>query len=324
MFSIDGGDLNDDGYDDVITGLTSSSGKTLVWLTVSGGGDKGEFPDLPSSYFVSSGMGDVLAAKLIHADTDDDLDAVIGTRTVAGTGKFEVWFNDGSGNFTHGAEDVYDMAGAHVLGEVRALATGYLVGSPAPDIVVGTSLGYGWGAVEIFRDSGAPNGKFTYYGTIETTGEVNAVAVADMKEDSYGDEDIIVGTTLGAGTGVVEIWHNNGDGTFGFLNEFGYYEPSDTAYFNGDVMCVGVQYFDRDVYPDIAVGVRTVGDYSGYLKVFQCYGYMPSSGNAWASPNIGEVITLAIDDFNKDWEQDIAVGTRTSLSQGKVVVFFND
>ena len=323
IYSVCHGDLNNDGTQDIISGLTSATGKTLVWVT-QGGGNRGELPDFPSSFFISSGLGDVLASDLSFIDADGAMDAIIGTRLVGGNGKIEVWFGDGAGNFTRAAEDVYDMAGTHLIGEVRAVDFAPLLGSPAPDMVAGTSLGYGWGAIEIFRDSGAPNGKFVYHSTIETFGEVNDLVLADMYEDSDNDIDIIVGTSTGAGMGMVEIWHNNSDGTFGELNYFGYFEPSDTVYVNGDVLCVGVDNFDRDIYPDVAVGMRTISDFSGTLKVFTCYGYMPSSGNEWTSPNVGEVITLTINDFNKDWKQDIAVGTRTSLSQGKVVVFFND
>jgi hypothetical protein len=57
--------------------------------------------------------------------------------------------------------------------------------------------------------------------------------------------------------------------------------------------------------------------------IFQCYGYVPSAPQ-WVSPDVGEAITLTINDFNKDWKYDLAIGTRTSLSQGHVVVFFND
>lgn len=323
IFSVAHGDINNDGIQDVISGLTSATGKTLVWITQVGG-SKGELPDFPTSFFVASGLGDILDAKLTHLDHDGVLDAIIGTRLTGGVGKAEVWFGDGAGNFSRDGTDIYSMAGAHVVGEVRAVDLGLLVGSPAPDLVAGTMLGAGWGAIEIFRDNGAPNGKFIYYSTIETYGEVNDLVLADMYEDSEGDIDIIVGTSTGAGMGMVEVWHNNSDGTFGELNHFGYYEPSDTVYVNGDVLCIGVENFDRDIYPDIAVGTRTIADFSGTLKVFQCYGYMPSSGNEWTSPNVGEVITLTTDDFNKDWKQDIAVGTRTSLSQGKVVVFFRD
>ncbi len=323
IYTVSDGDINNDGVPDVITGLTSATGKTLVWIT-QGGGSKGEFPEVPTSFFVSSGPGDVLASKLAFVDSDGFLDAVIGTRITGGNGKVEIWFGNGDGTFSHDPDDIYHMGGAHLVGEVRSVGLARLVGSPAPDMVAGTSMGYGWGVIEIFRDSGAPNGKFVYHSTIETYGEVNDIVLKDMYEDSEGDIDIIVGTSVSSGVGMVEIWHNNSNGTFGQLNAFGYYEPSDTVYINGEVLCIGVEHFDRDIYPDVAVGTRMVADFSGSLKVFQCYGYMPSSGSEWTSPNVGEVITLTIDDFNRDWKQDIAVGTRTSLSQGKVVVFFND
>jgi len=191
-------------------------------------------------------------------------------------------------------------------------------------VILGTVSGVNTGKVQIFRDRGSPNGKLAYFDGIDAAGEVNAVVVVDMLEDTNGDLDILVGTKTGEGTGMVELWHGNGDGTFGVLNEFGENEPSDTLHLNGELLCMGVDRFDADIYPDLAIGIKHAGTYSGRLIVYQCYGYLPSTGNAWVSPNIGEAITLTINDFNKDYRPDIAVGTRTSLSQGHVVVFFND
>jgi len=145
IYSVTHGDLNNDGTEDIISGLTSATGKTLVWIT-QGGGSKGELPDFPNSYFISSGLGDILASKLAFLNSDGLRDAIIGTRLAGGSGKLEVWFGNGAGNFTHDVADVYAMAGAHVLGEVRAVGLGRLVGSPAPDMVAGTSMGTGWGA----------------------------------------------------------------------------------------------------------------------------------------------------------------------------------
>jgi prepilin-type N-terminal cleavage/methylation domain-containing protein len=324
ILSVDNGDIDGDGTNDIITGLTSASGKVLVWLTQTSGGDKGQLPDIPNTFFISTGIADVLSAVLYSIDADADVDALIGTEYMPNSGRLEVWFNDGSANFSHDASDVYEMAGDHLAAVVRSLAIGKIAGSPATDVVLGTATGVNTGKIEIFRDNGSPNGKFTYMATIEATGEVNAVVIRDMLEDSDGDADIIVGTTSGVGTGWIEVWHNNGNGTFGELNNLGEYVPSDTAQLNGEVLCLGVENFDRDIYPDIVVGVKKAGTYSGEVKVFQCYGYIPSAGSEWASPDIGEVITLTINDFNKDWNYDFAVGTRTSLSQGHVVVFFND
>ncbi len=324
IYSIDAADVDGDGVNDVVTGLTSATGRVLVWLTQTHGSHKGKLPTSPSSFFVASTLADILAIKLSDVDDDGDPDALIGTEYLYPQGKLEVWFNDGSGNFSHTSDDIYDDIGGPVLNSVRDLGVGDVCNSPADDVILGTISGVNTGKIEIFRDRGSPNGKFAYHGEIDAAGEVNCLIVTDMLEDTDGDLDILVGTKTGEGTGMVELWLGNGDGTFGVLNGFGEYEPSDTLHLNGEVLCMGVDRFDSDVYPDLAVGIKQAGTYSGNLLVYQCYGYLPSSGNAWVSPNIGEAITLTINDFNKDYRPDIAVGTRTSLSQGHVVVFFND
>jgi hypothetical protein len=163
-----------------------------------------------------------------------------------------------------------------------------------------------------------------HYRTIQASGEVNAIALVDMKEDSYGDIDIIAGTRSGLGVGWLELWHNNGDGTFGEPDGLGGYAPSDTARLAGEVLCLGVEEFNKDVYPDVVVGLKKAAAFSGEIRVYEAYGYLPSAENAYISPDIGEAITLTVNDFNEDYMYDIAVGTRTSLSQGHVVVFFNE
>jgi prepilin-type N-terminal cleavage/methylation domain-containing protein len=322
IFSVDCDLVSSDGVKDVITGMTATSGKTLVWVTQTSGSNKGKLPNSPTSFFVASGVPDVYSCQLANLDADGDNDVVIGTEYAAWSGKLEVWFNNGTGTFTHdGTQDVYNMAGDHLIGAVRSLATGDLGGSSAKDVVLGTVAATGSGKIEIFRDNGSPTGRLAHWKTIDALGEVNAVAVADMLEDTDGDLDIIAGTATGIGSGAVEVWHNNGDGTFGTL-VVDHYEPSDTVMVAGEVLCLAVEKFDTDVYPDIAVGTRTAAS-SGNLKIFQCYGFMPSSGSEFTSANVGEVITVTINDFNKDYRNDLAIGTRTSVSQGTVVVFFN-
>ncbi len=321
ILSIDAGDVNGDGTDDILTGLTYLSGRVLTWLT----GSKGQLSTTPDDYFISAGNANVFATKIFNANSGDYLDAYIGTEYTYPWGRMEVWFGDGGGGFSHNAEDIYQDAGYTLLQSVRSLDIGSIVGNnDAVDVVLGTKGGDNWGRIEIFRDNGAPNGKYTYYRTLEPYGAVNAVVLADMKEDGHGDLDIIVGTRLSIGSGGIEIWHNNGDGTFGLTDGFGAYRPSDTVELAGEVLCIGVANFNGDVYPDIVAGIRLGGTYSGEVKVFPCYGFLPSAGSEWTSPNTGEAITLTINDFNNDWEPDMAVGTRTSASRGQVVVFFNE
>jgi hypothetical protein len=95
--------------------------------------------------------------------------------------------------------------------------------------------------------------------------------------------------------------------------------------FNAEVLCLAVDKYSRDIYPDIAVGLKNAGSYVGEIQIFECYGYIPS-GASWSSSSVGsvgEVITVTVNDFNKDSRRDFAIGTRTSASQGTVVVFFN-
>jgi hypothetical protein len=317
--------MNGDGVDDIATGLTSASGKVLTWVTQTIGNKAGLLPDTPSGFFVSTGVAHVLALKMCQADNDGNLDLLLGTEYSPDLGIFEVWFGDGSGNFSHDVSlDVYEWTGGQLLNSVRSIGVAELVGSPARDVALGTASGINTGEIEIFRDSGAPNGRFTHYATIRATGEVNAIALVDMMEDSYGDIDIIAGTRSGLGVGYVELWHNNGDGTFGEDLGLGVYAPSDTIGLPGEVLCLGVEYFNKDVYPDVVVGLKKVAAFSGEIRVYEAFGYLPSAGNAYISPDIGEAITLTVNDFNNDYRYDFAVGTRTSLSQGHVVVFFNE
>ena len=323
IFSIVSGLVNGDSRNDVLSGLTSSSGKTLVWITQGTGNNKGILPTSPSSYFISSGS-DVLTTVLYDANHDGDLDALIGTEYLANQGRLEVWFNNGSGSFTRSSGDVYQWAGAHLVGSVTSLAVGDITGNLYGDVVLGTATGSYSGKIEIFSANGA-SGTYSYLTTINATGRVNALALCDMLEDSDGDIDIIAGTSTGLGMGWVELWHNNGDGTFGVdYDSLGSYSPSDTIQFNGEVLCIGVEHFDRDVYPDLAVGLKNSASYTGEVRVFQCYGYLPSADNSWISPDVGEAITMTVNDFNKDYAYDMAIGTRTTLSNGHVVVFFND
>ena len=122
---------------------------------------------------------------------------------------------------------------------------------------------------------------------------------------------------MGFSSGMVQLWLNNGEGKFGD----GESEPSDWIYTEGEVLSLGTATLDPDVFPDVIVGLRTY-QFTGALNVYKGTGYLPSAGTEISFTGSGEVATLTISDFNKDGLKDVAVGTRTALSTGELVIYF--
>ena len=57
--------------------------------------------------------------------------------------------------------------------------------------------------------------------------------------------------------------------------------------------------------------------------MYRAFGFLPTNGTVLSSTSVGEVITGTTADFNRDGAPDLAVGTRTTATAGKVVVYFN-
>jgi hypothetical protein len=80
---------------------------------------------------------------------------------------------------------------------------------------------------------------------------------------------------------------------------------------------------DNDVFPDFLVGTRQSTSYNGQVVLYRAYGYLPELGTVISSSGVGEIITMSAGDFNKDGAPDLATGTRSSATSGKVVIYFN-
>jgi hypothetical protein len=85
---------------------------------------------------------------------------------------------------------------------------------------------------------------------------------------------------------------------------------------------MSVANIDNDVYPDICAGTKSSLAYTGALVVYRCFGYLPNSGTAWSGTEIGEVVAIDSNDFNKDGKADLVAGSRTGSTTGKLVVYF--
>ncbi len=314
---------NGDLYPDVVTGLYATNLNVKSWLTQTGGSNKGKLPSA-ANYTYSTGLGaQVLAVAVGDVRGTSAVDLVVGTRVADGQGRLEVWTGAGTGTFSLGALDTYTLSAGDVpLGEPYGIAIGQIDGTGGNDIAIATRTGYYTGRIEVFLQNGS-SGQFVPTYSYAVSGQANAIALKDMKEDGANDKDIVVATSRYAGGGEIELWLNDGRGQFGVFDPNTYSSvKSDSIAVGGEVISISVSNMDPDVYPDVCAGLKTFSGYTGSLVVYRGFGYLPNSGTAWSGSEIGEVVAMDTNDFNKDGKMDVVVGTRTGSTTGKLVVYF--
>ncbi|MCI0637252.1 MAG: hypothetical protein L0206_25550, partial [Actinobacteria bacterium] len=276
------------------------------------------------NYTYSTGLGaQVLAVAVGDVRGTSAVDLVVGTRVADGQGRLEVWTGAGTGTFSLGALDTYTLSAGDVpLGEPYGIAIGQIDGTGGNDIAIATRTGYYTGRIEVFLQNGS-SGQFVPTYSYAVSGQANAIALKDMKEDGANDKDIVVATSRYAGGGEIELWLNDGRGQFGVFDPNTYSSvKSDSIAVGGEVISISVSNMDPDVYPDVCAGLKTFSGYTGSLVVYRGFGYLPNSGTAWSGSEIGEVVAMDTNDFNKDGKMDVVVGTRTGSTTGKLVVYF--
>lgn len=314
-------DTNEDGVPDVFPGLAASVGTNLsLWITMTSGGDKGILPISPSNTFTTNLGSSVLTVARTFWTGWGVTGVIVGTKDLTGQGHVEVWVQSASDSYTHlmSSDILADSRGG--LGEVKAIAAGDLTGDGYPDLVIGQDNGAHGGRITLFVAE--PLSPWTWYESaiLDPDGAVRSLALIDMMENDGGSLDLLVGTSKGEYFGALELWLNDGTGLLGDPGQVGRL-PSDWVDPEGEVLSLGVSHLDRDVFPDVIAGVRT-NLYSGAVRVYRGIGYLPSTGTTWSHAGSGEAVTLTVDDFNLDARKDIAVGTRTAVSTGELVIYF--
>jgi prepilin-type N-terminal cleavage/methylation domain-containing protein len=189
---------------DMVAGLTSNaSGNIAVWINQSTSGNHGYFTDSPTFYQTLDG-GDANAI-LLEDMADGDIDIIVGTKTYAGSGSFEVWTNNGASPPVFGRKGTYPPdGGVSYLGEVHDMAFGDFDGDAQNnDLVLVTRTGPLTGSIMFFQQTtSAP--WYTYREELDLQGEGRAVAVLDVDGDGY--DDVVVGTKSGASQGKLLVY----------------------------------------------------------------------------------------------------------------------
>jgi hypothetical protein len=160
-------------------------------------------------------------------------------------------------------------------------------------------------------------------------GAVNDLKLIDMKVDDAGELDIIAGMSSAPNAGWLACWLNV-EGTFGKEDTTGYAFaagvahrwPNDAVSPNAEVLSLTAGRVNPDVFPDIFFGTRKTAFYTGDAQVMETFGMLPTAGRLLNTNSIGEVVTMQLGDFNLDNLLDLVVGTRSSSTQGKLVIYF--
>jgi hypothetical protein len=79
---------------------------------------------------------------------------------------------------------------------------------------------------------------------------------------------------------------------------------------------------DNDIFPDILVGTRRNTGFEGTVEYALGFGHLLSESIPITDTSLGAVLTMTDADFNMDGVKDLAVGTQTSSTGGKLFVFF--
>jgi len=192
------GDFNEDGVQDLAVVESNGTGDGAVAIFLGDG--TGRFR-LSGTYKVGIATGMVATADL---NGDGHLDVAVTNAGFEGNGpSMMTFFGDGHGKLGH--PTTYKMPGEQPAG----IVAGDLNGDTYPDLAVAT---YQAGSVAVFMNDGT--GKFEKPIYYSVDGDPEQVTIADLRND--GREDLVVAD----GVYALDVWLNNGDGTFGSPSQY--------------------------------------------------------------------------------------------------------
>lgn len=275
------GDVDNDGDLDLVVSGVTSGGTGVAVTTLYENDGTGTYTEVPGTPFAGVEFGEM---ELADVDNDGDLDLiVIGRDGSIGIG--HLYRNDGDGNFTL---DTSQSFGAIIQGDLA------LADIDLDLFLTGWSIG-GSESTRLYRNDGTGSFMGSSSGITRLGG--SAVAFADMDNDS--DLDIIhTGKEGGDGTQTIEIYENDGTGTFSLLDYTGLIATG-----AGDIAVADT---DNDGDQDILISGETA-TFENITNLFRNdgpQGFSMVSDTPFPSTFVG---TLDFADFDEDGDQDILI-----------------
>ncbi len=275
------GDVNDDGYADVVTGAPGSlAGNGTIYVFHSSGstGISATLPSAASTIItgeLTSILGISLAVNDINGDGYGDLVAGASGYST-NTGRVYVFHSAGSSGI---GIALASLASTILTGETIdnsfgfSLTTGDVNGDGRPDVVAGAP-GYssGVGRAYIFHASGGGIGSMAAGSASRIiSGEASSFGISVCSGDITGDgyADVIVGGVLNANKGKAYVFHSSGGGGVS-ITAAASASTLIAAEANQDHFAFGIWTSDvnGDGYPDLIAGAYGNSSGAGRAYIF--------------------------------------------------------
>jgi len=262
--------------------------------------------------------------SLVTSGDQHDWDIIAGT-SPGGGNNVEIWFSGWPdrypGNRLYNSYPNYFGATSREIGGLAAAQLNPL-GDAYTDLVGAVAVSDNAGGFEVWMNQAAGHPGWVGTGASSTvptkfynegSGAGRDVETADLDLD--GDPDVVLGTRTGSNIGAIQVWENDGSGSFTHRT---------TLVASGEVNAVAVADFNGDGWPDLATGTKTNNnDKTGKVEVWinnQSFGF--TRLGPWSSG--GKVNALAAGSMDDDGTVDLVAGTKTGNSSGKVELWLND
>ena len=266
----------------------------------------------------------------LQEDARGDSDIVLGTQISAGSTNLHVWHNQRRNSGTpitalfEPAPSFSRSAGAPIpaLGRMDVSGDGVSDYWTGLDETAGINL-----SLWITETSGGTRGMFpnSPNETFQTMAGYSVLVVDRVTWPGTSGSIVLLGTVSTSGAGGVEVWQDQFGG--GQLVHLSTYDiRSDSYGALGEVTSLATGDFNRDGYPDVAIGQRMTGNV-GRVTIMAGN---PVAYLGWSERSIlftdSAVLALDATDMKEDnaGDLDLLAGTSVGPGAGKILLWHND